>query len=109
MLYVHDIGAYTHGAEVNEGHFKALMESGFKALEQLRDNGTIKAFGMGVNEVQVCWMCSRGPGLTVFFWRAAYLAGPFRRCGFVAALPGNGDVGGGGRLCSTRAFWQPAP
>jgi D-threo-aldose 1-dehydrogenase len=54
MLYVHDIGAYTHGAEVNERHFRALMESGFKALEQLRGNGTIKAFGMGVNEVQVC-------------------------------------------------------
>jgi D-threo-aldose 1-dehydrogenase len=54
MLYVHDIGAYTHGAEVNAGHFKALMDSGFKALEKLRDDGTIKAFGMGVNEVQVC-------------------------------------------------------
>ncbi len=54
MLYVHDIGAYTHGAEKNEGHFKALMESGFRALEKLREEGTIKAFGMGVNEVQIC-------------------------------------------------------
>jgi D-threo-aldose 1-dehydrogenase len=54
MLYVHDIGVYTHGAEANAGHFMALMESGFKALEKLRGDGTIKAFGMGVNEVQVC-------------------------------------------------------
>ena len=54
MLYVHDIGVYTHGEEKNAMHFKALMESGFKALEKLRAEGTIKAFGMGVNEVQVC-------------------------------------------------------
>lgn len=54
ILYVHDIGVYTHGAEGNARHFKALMDSGLKALEELKSSGTIKAFGLGVNEVPIC-------------------------------------------------------
>lgn len=54
ILYVHDIGVYTHGAERNSHHFKALMDSGLKALEELKSSGTIRAYGLGVNEVPVC-------------------------------------------------------
>ncbi|MDR6755906.1 D-threo-aldose 1-dehydrogenase [Mycoplana sp. BE70] len=54
ILYVHDIGVYTHGAESNAYHFKALMDSGLKALEELKTSGTIKAYGLGVNEVPIC-------------------------------------------------------
>jgi D-threo-aldose 1-dehydrogenase len=54
ILFVHDIGAYTHGVEANRKHFRDLMDSGFKALEQLKGEGTISAFGLGVNEVQIC-------------------------------------------------------
>ncbi len=54
ILYVHDIGVYTHGAERNAMHFKALMDSGLKALEELKASGTIRAYGLGVNEVPVC-------------------------------------------------------
>jgi len=54
ILFVHDIGAYTHGEEANGRHFRDLMGSGLKALEQLKSEGSISAFGLGVNEVQVC-------------------------------------------------------
>ncbi|PTM96037.1 aldo/keto reductase [Mycoplana dimorpha] len=54
ILYVHDIGVYTHGAERNAFHLRALMDSGLKALEELKSAGTIKAYGLGVNEVPVC-------------------------------------------------------
>lgn len=54
VLYVHDIGVYTHGAERNAFHFRALMDSGLKALEELKSSGVIKAYGLGVNEVPVC-------------------------------------------------------
>lgn len=53
ILYIHDIGAATHGAE-HEAHFKTAMHSGYKALDELRSAGLIKAFGLGVNEWQVC-------------------------------------------------------
>ena len=54
ILYVHDIGVYTHGAERNATHLRQLFDSGLKALSELKSAGVIKAFGLGVNEVPVC-------------------------------------------------------
>jgi D-threo-aldose 1-dehydrogenase len=54
ILFVHDIGVYTHGEEANRKHFGDLMDSGLKALEELKSQGAISAYGLGVNEVQVC-------------------------------------------------------
>ena len=53
MLYVHDIGTYTHGEE-NDRLFTDAMKGGYKALDQLRSHGAVKAIGLGVNEYQVC-------------------------------------------------------
>lgn len=54
ILYVHDIGVYTHGAARNALYLRQLLDSGLKALCELKSSGTIKAFGLGVNEVPVC-------------------------------------------------------
>lgn len=54
ILFVHDIGVYTHGVEKTKLHFRQLMEGGLKALEELKSSGTIAAYGLGVNEVQIC-------------------------------------------------------
>ena len=54
ILYVHDIGVYTHGAELTKLHFRQLMDGGLKALEELKSVGVISAYGLGVNEVQIC-------------------------------------------------------
>lgn len=54
ILYVHDIGVYTHGAAKNAVYQKQLLDSGIKALDQLKSSGAISAFGLGVNEVPVC-------------------------------------------------------
>ncbi|MCP8895833.1 aldo/keto reductase [Shinella daejeonensis] len=54
IVYVHDIGVYTHGADRNEVHLRALFDSGLKALSELKSSGTIGAVGLGVNEVPVC-------------------------------------------------------
>jgi D-threo-aldose 1-dehydrogenase len=53
ILYVHDIGAYQHGAEANAVVIKTLRESGYRALEALRDAGEVAAIGIGVNEREV--------------------------------------------------------
>jgi len=53
ILYVHDIGAYQHGPELNAQYFKVLRDSGYKALEELKRTGTVSAIGIGVNEKQV--------------------------------------------------------
>ena len=54
ILYVHDIGVYTHGAARNAIYLRQLLEGGLKALEALKSSGTIAAYGLGVNEVPVC-------------------------------------------------------
>jgi D-threo-aldose 1-dehydrogenase len=53
ILFVHDIGEFTHGKEKNAGLMKAFRDSGIQKLNDLRDQGVIKAWGVGVNEVEV--------------------------------------------------------
>jgi D-threo-aldose 1-dehydrogenase len=53
ILLVHDIGVYTHGAEANAPHMKALRESGYRALDELRRTEVVSAIGLGVNEKDV--------------------------------------------------------
>lgn len=54
MLYVHDIGVYTHGPDLTKVHLRQLLDSGLKALEELKSSGAISAYGLGVNEVPIC-------------------------------------------------------
>ena len=53
ILYVHDIGAATHGVEGNKPLWAQLASGGYKALRELRDAGVVKAIGLGVNEWQI--------------------------------------------------------
>jgi D-threo-aldose 1-dehydrogenase len=53
IVYVHDIGEATHGA-ANAEHFADLMGTGLDRLRRLKAAGRIGAFGLGVNERQVC-------------------------------------------------------
>ncbi|KUP92952.1 aldo/keto reductase [Tritonibacter horizontis] len=62
ILYVHDIGAYTHGAEANKAHMEDFLGSGYAQLRRLRDAGRIRAFGLGVNECEVCLDVMREAG-----------------------------------------------
>ncbi|TIT71841.1 MAG: aldo/keto reductase [Mesorhizobium sp.] len=62
ILFVHDIGTYTHGVEKTKLHFRQFMDGGLKALEELKSSGTISAYGLGVNEVRICLdVLSRAP------------------------------------------------
>lgn len=54
ILYVHDIGIYTHGIELTKIHLAQLLGGGLRALEELKSDGTISAYGLGVNEVEIC-------------------------------------------------------
>jgi D-threo-aldose 1-dehydrogenase len=62
ILFVHDLDLSNHKTqEVVDGHMDVLMQGGYRALVKLRDEGTIRAFGAGVNEWQPCQaMAERG-------------------------------------------------
>ncbi len=71
ILLVHDIGTFQHGSD-NEHHFKTLKDSGYKALNELRRNGQVKAIGLGVNESEICM-----DALTIGAWDVFLLAGRY--------------------------------
>ncbi|WP_409526035.1 aldo/keto reductase [Nitrincola sp. MINF-07-Sa-05] len=53
ILLMHDIGRLTHGDQ-HELQFRTAMDSGYRAMAELREQGLVKAIGLGVNEWQVC-------------------------------------------------------
>ena len=71
ILLAHDIGKFTHGDE-NERHFRDLAEGGYRAMEELRRAGHVKAIGLGVNENEVCM-----DALGIGSWDVFLLAGRY--------------------------------
>ena len=53
VLLMHDLGEVTHG-DRHEDYFSQAMESGYRALLELRDAGQVRALGLGVNELRIC-------------------------------------------------------
>lgn len=53
ICFIHDIDVFTRGNDQPEV-FKEAMDGCWKALSKLRDEGVVKAIGVGVNEWEVC-------------------------------------------------------
>ena len=71
ILLVHDIGTFQHGEE-NARHFRDLKDSGYRAMDELRKSGQVKAIGLGVNENEVCM-----DALDIGDWNVFLLAGRY--------------------------------
>jgi D-threo-aldose 1-dehydrogenase len=54
VALIHDVDVFTHGAEGVETRFSEAMNGAYRALEQLRSEGAVKAIGIGVNEANIC-------------------------------------------------------
>jgi D-threo-aldose 1-dehydrogenase len=55
VLLIHDVDIWTHGTrEAYEHRMLEAMAGAYKALYELREQGVIKAIGVGVNEVESC-------------------------------------------------------
>jgi D-threo-aldose 1-dehydrogenase len=54
ILYVHDLELPSLGAEGYRRNLRIFLDSGLKALEELKAGRSIRAFGLGVNDVGVC-------------------------------------------------------
>jgi len=53
IVFVHDIGALTHGAD-HSAVFAQALDGALPALAELKAQGVVGAIGIGVNEVAVC-------------------------------------------------------
>jgi D-threo-aldose 1-dehydrogenase len=56
ILLVHDVDVFTHTSrEASDARIRELFDhGGYKALDELRASGTIRAMGAGVNEWEIC-------------------------------------------------------
>lgn len=71
ICFIHDIDVYTRGAEQPEV-FKSAMDGAWKALAKLRDEGVVKAIGVGVNEWEVCEAALRQRDFDCFLLAGRY-------------------------------------
>ena len=53
ICFIHDIDVFTRGKD-QPAVFSQAMDGCWRALEKLRNEGAVKAIGVGVNEWQVC-------------------------------------------------------
>ena len=73
ILLVHDCDIWTHGSKAaSDEHISTVMKSGYKALLKLRDEKVIKAFGVGVNEWQVCQTMAEQGDFDLFLLAGRY-------------------------------------
>ncbi len=72
LLLVHDIGPMIHGDRHAHYWHQLTDGGGFDALRELRDDGVIQGFGIGVNEVGVCIDAIRAAPLDVILLAGRY-------------------------------------
>jgi D-threo-aldose 1-dehydrogenase len=73
ILLVHDCDIFTHGSKAaSDEHINTVIKSGLKALQKLRDEKVIKAFGAGVNEWQVCQTLAERADFDLFLLAGRY-------------------------------------
>lgn len=54
IVHIHDVDVWTHGTDAIEQRFREAMDGAYRALDDLRRAGTIRAIGLGVNEAEMC-------------------------------------------------------
>lgn len=53
ILFIHDADVFTHGTEMQKVYFKQAIDGCYRALIELREQGAVKAIGVGVNNWEV--------------------------------------------------------
>lgn len=73
ILLIHDIDHITHNSkEISEAHIKTLLDSGLKALDELRSSGVVHAIGTGLNVWQTAERLVRDAGLDMVLLAGRY-------------------------------------
>jgi D-threo-aldose 1-dehydrogenase len=54
IVLIHDVDVWTHGQDMIEQRFSEAMDGAYRALDDLRAAGAVRAIGVGVNEARMC-------------------------------------------------------
>ena len=73
IVLAHDVDITTHGSrEATDSHLADFMKGGYRALDELRASGAIKAIGAGVNEWEVAETFARAGDFDIFLIAGRY-------------------------------------
>ncbi len=72
IVHIHDVDIWTHGAEMIEQRFREAMDGAYRALDELRSAGAIRAVGLGVNEAVMCERFARAGDFDVMMLAGRY-------------------------------------
>jgi D-threo-aldose 1-dehydrogenase len=71
ILLAHDLGRQIHGA-AHDTYFRQFLDGGYRAMCELRDQGSVGAIGLGVNEWEICVETLQHVDLDVFLLAGRY-------------------------------------
>lgn len=120
MLFIHDVNRKWHGEAV-EDRFREVMEGGYRALEELRAAGIVKAIGVGVNDPDILVRFANAGDFDCFMLAGRYtlleqtpLDELFPLCArksisVVAAGPFNSGILASGAKPGAKYFYSDAP
>lgn len=72
IVHIHDVDIWTHGTDMIEQRFGEAMDGAYRALDDLRRAGTIRAVGLGVNEAEMCERFARAGDFDVMMLAGRY-------------------------------------
>jgi D-threo-aldose 1-dehydrogenase len=73
IVYAHDVDAFTHGSkEAAAARIREFMDGGYRALDELRASGAIKAIGAGINEWEAAETLARAGDFDLFLLAGRY-------------------------------------
>jgi D-threo-aldose 1-dehydrogenase len=72
VALIHDIDADHHGPAGQKRRYREAMEGTYPALAKLRDEGVLKAIGVGTNDWRVCERCANDTDFDCFVLAGRY-------------------------------------
>jgi D-threo-aldose 1-dehydrogenase len=73
ILFCHDLDLFNHRTQdAVDRHFRAFMDGGYRALHEMRAQGTVAAIGAGLNEWQMCERLARAGDFDIFLLAGRY-------------------------------------
>jgi len=72
IVLIHDVDIWTHGSEAIDRRFGEAMDGAYRALNDLRSQGVVKAIGVGVNESEMCLRFARAGDFDCFMLAGRY-------------------------------------
>jgi D-threo-aldose 1-dehydrogenase len=120
VLFIHDVNRRWHGDDVDR-RFDEVMAGGYRALDELRRNGHVKAIGVGVNDNEILLRFADAGRFDCFMLAGRYtlleqspLDALFPRCeregiSIIAAAPFNSGILATGARAGAKYFYADAP